>query len=137
MAHRARKVNYCKLMVSSRAGQALRILDALRDGGVNLLAFTGFPAGGRAQIDLISDDMAGVRRVARKNGWQPSATKRGFLIHGDDEVGAVARVIARLAKAGISMTAMDAVSAGKGRYGMILWVKARDYGRAARALNAS
>jgi hypothetical protein len=124
-------------MVSSRAGQALRILDALRDGGVNLLAFTGFPAGGRAQIDLISDDMAGVRRIAKKHGWQPSATKRGFLIQGDDEVGAVARVISRLARAGISMTAMDAVSAGKGRYGMILWVKTRDYGRAARALNAS
>jgi hypothetical protein len=124
-------------MVSSRAGQALRILDALRDGGVNLLAFTGFPAGGRAQIDLISDDMAGVRRVAKKHGWRPGATKRGFLIQGDDEVGAVARVISRLARAGISMTAMDAVSAGKGRYGMILWVKPRDYGRAARALNAS
>ena len=136
MAHRARKVNYCKLMVPSRAGQALRILNALRDGRVNLLAFTGFPAGGRAQIDLISDDMGGVRRVARQQGWRPSATKRGFLIQGDDKVGAVARVVAKLAKVGISMTAMDAVTAGKGRYGMILWVKSADYGRAARVLNA-
>jgi len=136
MTHRVRKVNYCKLMVPSRAGQALRILEALRDGGVNLLAFTGFPAGGRAQIDLISDDMAGVRRVAGKHGWRPSPSKRGFLVQGDDEVGAVARVVAKLADAGISMTAMDAVSAGRGRYGMILWVKPAHYGRAARALNA-
>ena len=136
MAHRARKVNYCKMMVPSRAGQALRILNALRDGGVNLLAFTGFPAGGKAQIDLISDDIAGVRRIARKHGWRPSATKRGFLIQGDDKMGAAARVVARLARAGINMTAMNAVTAGKGRYGMILWVKARDYGRAARALGA-
>jgi hypothetical protein len=130
------KVNYCKLMVPSRAGQALQILNALRDGGVNLLAFTGFPAGGRAQIDLISDDVSGVRRVLKKHGWRPSATKRGFLVQGDDEVGAAARVVARLARAGISMTAMDAVTAGKGRYGMILWVKPHDYGRAARALKA-
>jgi hypothetical protein len=130
------KVNYCKLMVSNRAGQALRMLNALRDGGVNLLAFTGFPAEGRAQIDLVSNDIAGVRRVARKHGWRPSATKRGFLVQGDDEVGAAARVVARLAKAGINMIAMDAVTAGKGRYGMILWVKPRDYGRAARALGA-
>jgi hypothetical protein len=137
MAHRVMKVNYCKLVVPSRAGQALRILNTLRDGGVNLLAFTGFPAGaGKAQIDLISADMAGVRRIARKHGWRPSATKRGFLVQGDDEVGAAARVVARLAKAGINMTAMDAVTAGKGRYGMILWVKPRDYGRAARALGA-
>lgn len=136
MAHRVMKVNYCKLMVPSRAGQAVRILNALRDGGVNLLAFTGFPAGGRAQIDLISNDMAGVRRVARKHGWRPSVTKRGFLVQGDDQVGAVARVVAKLAKAGISMTAMDAVTAGKGRYGMIFWVKPADYGRTARVLNA-
>jgi len=136
MAYRARKVNYCKLMVPNRAGQALRILDALRDGGVDLLAFTGFPAGSRAQIDLISDDMTGVRQIARRNGWRPSATKRGFLVQGDDKVGAVARVAAKLAGAGISMTAMDAVTAGKGRYGMILWVKPAHYGRAARALGA-
>jgi hypothetical protein len=136
MAYKVRKVNYCKLMVPSRAGQASTILNALRDGGVNLLAFTGFPAGGKAQIDLISDDIAGVRRVARKQGWRPSATKRGFLVQGDDHVGAVARVVAKLAKAGISMIAMDAVTAGKGRYGMIFWVKSAQYGRAARVLNA-
>lgn len=136
MAHRVRKMKYCKLMVPNRAGQALRILDALRDEGVNLQAFTGFPAGGRAQIDLVSDDIAGIRRVARKHGWRAGAPKRGFLVQGDDEVGAVARVVQRLARAGISMTAMDAVTAGKGRYGMILWVKPADYGRASRALNA-
>jgi hypothetical protein len=28
------------------------------------------------------------------------------------------------------------VAAGQGRYGMILWVKPRDYARAARALGA-
>jgi hypothetical protein len=136
MAYRARKVNYCKIMVPSRAGQAARILNALRDARVNLLAFTGFPAGGRAQVDLVSDDLAAVRRVARKHGWRPSAAKRGFLVQGDDEVGAVARIATRLADAGVSITAMDAVAAGKGRYGLILWVKPRDFGRAARALNA-
>jgi hypothetical protein len=28
------------------------------------------------------------------------------------------------------------VTAGRGRYGMILWVKQKDFGRAARALGA-
>ena len=32
--------------------------------------------------------------------------------------------------------AADAVAAGRGRYGMILWVKDKDYARAARALGA-
>jgi hypothetical protein len=31
---------------------------------------------------------------------------------------------------------MDAISAGKGRYGAILWVKSRDVNKAAKALKA-
>ncbi len=34
------------------------------------------------------------------------------------------------------VTAVDAAAAGKGRYGMILWVKPKNYARAARALGA-
>jgi hypothetical protein len=133
----ARKVRYLVLKVPSRAGQAARMLGALAEGGVDLLAFTGFPdRGGRAQVDLVTDDLAGVRRVARKEGWRVSAPKRGFLVQGSDRVGAVHAELRRLADAGINVTAADAVTAGKGRYGMILWVKARDYARAARALRA-
>ena len=133
----ARKVRYLVLKVPSRAGQAARMLGALAEGGVNLLAFTGFPdRGGKAQVDLVTDDLAGVRRVARKEGWRLSAPKRGFLVQGSDRVGAVHGDLRRLAEAGINVTAADAVTAGKGRYGMILWVKPRDYARAARALRA-
>jgi hypothetical protein len=133
----ARKVRYLVLKVPSRAGQAARMLGALAEGGVNLLAFTGFPdRGGQAQVDLVTDDLAGVRRVARKEGWRLSAPKKGFLVQGSDRVGAVHRDLRRLADAGINVTAADAVTAGKGRYGLILWVKPRDYARAARALRA-
>jgi hypothetical protein len=34
------------------------------------------------------------------------------------------------------MVAMDAVTAGRGRYGAIFWVKPKDIGRAARLLGA-
>jgi hypothetical protein len=78
--------------------------------------------------------MAALRRVARRNGWRLSKVKKGFLIQGDDRVGAVHRHLQKLADAGINVTAADAVAAGKGRYGMLLWVKPRDYARAARAL---
>jgi len=62
--------------------------------------------------------------------------KRGFLLSGDDRLGAVHRHLAKLADAGINVVAADAVSAGKGRYGMILWVRPKDYARASRALGA-
>jgi hypothetical protein len=132
-----RKVKYVDLKVPSRSGQGAQILGALRDAGVDLLAFTGFPdKGGKSQVDLVTEDMAGVRRVARQEGWRLSRVKRAFLVQGVDEVGAVHRHVKRLADAGINVTAADAVSAGRGRFGMILWVKPKDYARAAKALRA-
>ncbi len=99
--------------------------------------FTGFPiGGGKAQIDLVSDDMAGVRRLARKEGWRLSKTKKGFLVQGRDEVGACHRQLTKLADRRINVTAVNAVAAGINRYGMILWVKPKDYARASRALRA-
>ena len=137
MADRVRKVNYCYAKVSGRAGQGAAMLSKLRDARVNLLAFTGFPiGGGTAQIDLVSDDMAGVRRVARKEGWRLSKTKKGFLVQGRDEIGACHKQLKKLADRRINVTAVDAVAAGSNRYGMILWVKPKDYARASRALRA-
>jgi len=137
MADRVKKVNYCHTMVSARAGQGARVLKALRDADVNLTAFSGFPSSkGGAQLDLVAEQMSKIRRVAARHGWKLSPIKKAFLITGSDSCGAVHRHVQKLADAGISITAADAMCAGAGRYGMILWVKPRDYARAARALGA-
>jgi hypothetical protein len=80
--------------------------------------------------------MTGLKRVARKQGWRLSKNKRGFLVQGDDRVGAAYRHFERLAAAKINVVAADAVAAGKGRYGMILWVRPKDFTRAAKTLRA-
>jgi hypothetical protein len=137
MADQVRKMSYCDLSVSARAGQGAAILGALKRAGVNLLAFSGFPtAAGKAQVDLISDDIAGLKRVARAEGWQLSKPKKGFLVQGADKVGACHRQLDKLARARIRVTAAQGIAAGRGRYGMILWVKPADYARAARSLGA-
>ena len=137
MADRVRKVNYCYAKVPARAGQGAAMLSKLREAGVDLLAFSGFPIGrGKSQLDLVTDDIAGVRRVARREGWRLSKTKKGFLVQGTDEVGACHRQLRKLAERKINVTAVDAVAAGRSRYAMILWVKPKDYARASRALRA-
>ena len=137
MADRVRKVNYCHIKVPARAGQGASALAELADAGVDLLAFSGFPlGGGKAQLDFVTGDLAGVRRVGRRLGWRLSKTKKGFLVQGTDQPGAAARHLGKLADARINVTAADAVAAGRGRYGMILWVKPKDYARAARVLGA-
>lgn len=136
MADRVRKVSYCYTMVPNRPGQGARVLRALADAGVDLLAYSGFPNGGRSQLDFVPRDMAALQRAARRAGIRLSARRTGFLITGTDRVGACASVVDRLAKAKINVTAMDGVTAGGGRWGALLWVKPRDVARAARVLRA-
>lgn len=137
MADRVRKASYCYLVVSNRSGQGESVLGSLKSEGVDLIAFSGFPTkGGKAQIDLVADNLGPIRKVARKHGWRLSKPKKGFVVEGPDRRGAVYRHVKKLGDARINVTAADAVCAGNGRYGMVLWVKPKDYGRAARVLGA-
>lgn len=133
-----RKVSYAYVTVVNKSGEAARILEALRDAGVNLLAFSGFPQGrNRAQVDIVTDDIHGLTAAAKRHKWKLSRTKRAFLAQGTDEVGAALPPLARLAAARVNVIAADAVAAGEGRFGMLFWVAPRDYNRAAKLLEAS
>ncbi len=137
MADTARGVEYYYVTVPNAPGEGQRILSALKDGGVNLLAYLGFPlGGGQSQIDLVPEDADALRDAAGRAGVTLSEAKRAFLVQGDDRVGAVADTTAKLAEASINITAAAATGAGAGRYGMILWVAPEDYERAADALGA-
>lgn len=137
MADTVRGIDYYYVTVPDAPGEGQRILSSLKDGGVNLLAFLGFPlGGGKSQIDLVPEDPESLRDAAQRAGITLSGAKPAFLIQGDDRVGAVADVTAKLAEANINLTAAAAASAGSGRYGMIVWVPAAEYERAAEALGA-
>jgi hypothetical protein len=135
MADTIRQVEYFYVQVPDKAGEGAKALRALKDAGVNLYAFSGFPQGRRAQLDFIPTDAAAFRGVAKANKWKLVGPKRGFLIQGDDRVGAVADIMSQLADAKINVTAIDAVCAD-GRYGAICWVASRDFRKAAQVLGA-
>jgi len=136
MASSIRKVDYFYTMVPNRAGQAAKILAGLAAAGVDLVAFSGFPAGKGSQLDLVPADSVKLRRAAKKLGVTLSKRKTGFLVQGEDRVGALTRIASALAVARINITAIDAVTAGKGRFGAILWVKPTAVAKAAKLLRA-
>jgi hypothetical protein len=131
-----RQVEYFYVMVPDKPGEGARALAALRQAGVNLLAYSGFPQGKRAQLDFVPESAEAFRQVARQNKWKAKGPKRGFLIQGDDRVGACSEVLDRLAAAKVNVTAMDAVSSGAGRWGAILWVKPGAVRKTAQVLGA-
>lgn len=136
MPDTVKRVQYFYTEVPDKPGEGARILSMLKDAGVNLLAYSGFPKGRRAQLDFIPADVAAFRTAARKAKFTVVGPKTGFLIQGEDRPGVLADIITKLAAAQINVTACDAVAAGEGRYGAILWVRPQDVQKAARVLGA-
>ncbi len=136
MADAIRKVDYFYTMASNTPGQAAKILAGLAAEGVELLALSGFPNGRRSQVDLMPADSAKLKRAAKKLGLALSARKTGFLVQGDDRVGAMTGIAETLAAAKVNMIAAVAISAGKGRFGAIFWVKPQSVAKAAKLLGA-
>jgi hypothetical protein len=136
MADTVRRVEYFYLQVPDKPGEGARVLGVLREAGVNLLAYSGFPAARRAQLDFVPADPAAFKQAARMAKLKVTGPKRAFLIDGEDRVGAAAEILDRLAATKINVTAMDAICTGGGRWGAILWVKPAAYSRAAKVLGA-
>ena len=136
MPDAVRLAEYFYIETGDNPGEGARILTHLKDAAVNLIGFHAFPSGGRAQIDFFVSDAAAFRAAAGKAGWKAVGPKKAFVIEGEDRVGALVGYFTKLAGAGVNVTAADAVSAGAGRFGAILWVKAGDVAKAAGALGA-
>ncbi len=137
MAETVQRVDYVYVTVPDAPGEGDRVLSALKESSVNLIACLGFPAGdGSSQLDLVADDVEAVRVALDGTGVKLSEVKHAFLVQGDDRAGAVADTTAKLAGAGINVTAVAAVAGGSGGYGMILWVAPADYESTAAALGA-
>jgi hypothetical protein len=134
MADTIRRMDYFYAVVRNKPGAGVKIMKGLADEGVNLVAFSGFPHKKGAQVVFVPEDSKAFRKAAKKLGLATSKVRTGFLLHGDDRVGAMTRLLAKLADKKINVTAVDAVTAGKGRFGAILWVKQKNVAKAAKAL---
>jgi hypothetical protein len=136
MSEMIRKIDYYYTTTTDKPGEGTRLLKTLQQAGVGLLALHGFPSARKAQIDFVPTDPAAFVATAKSAKIKLSKPKTAFLVEGDDRVGAVAGVMAKLSAVKINVTAVTAVCAGMGRYGAIVWVKPRDVKKASSALGA-
>ena len=134
MADEIQRIQYFYTEVPDKPGEGAKVLSELKEAGVNLLAFVAFPKGRRAQLDFVPVDQAAFKDAAKKAKIKLVGPKTGFLIQGEDRTGAVAEIVSKLSDAQISITALQGIAAGAGRYGAILWVKPRDVNKAAKVL---
>jgi hypothetical protein len=138
MAAIVRRIEYYSTVVPNRAGAGAKVFNALKAGGVNLVAYNGFPMSSRhAQLAFVPSERDAFLAAAQKAGIKLVGPKAAFLIQGEDRVGAVADVLSKLGEAKVNVTAMQAIATGAGRYGAILWVKPRNISKTAQALGVS
>jgi hypothetical protein len=130
-----RRIDYYYASMPDKPGEAARVLSTLQHAGINLLGVSAFPHGARrSQLDLIPEDSAAFIRAARNMGLTLSKKHSGFLIQGEDRPGAIAEITSKLADAKVNITSVQAFCAGSARCGGMLWVKAADLRKAAKAL---
>ena len=136
MADLIRAVQYFKVNIADKSGTLGHMLVPLRGAGVNLLSVHAFPRNRRTQVDVVPEDPAAFKDIARSLKWKVAGPKVCFLVDGDDRPGVLADLTGQLGSANINLTAVTGLTAGQRRFGAILWVKARDVKKAAKVLGA-
>ncbi len=135
MAHEIRRVQYFYTTVRDRPGEALKFLSVLSDLGINLLAFMTIPVGlMQTQLTIFPEDPAQLREQGRKSGFELDGPNHALLVQGEDVPGAVVAIHEKLYRAGINVYASTGVTAGRGSYGYILYVRPEDFEEAAEAV---
>jgi hypothetical protein len=136
MADTIRKVEHFSIQVPNAPAKAFGVLSTLVSAGINLLACSGVPRGRRAQIDVVPDNARRFKTVVKKAGLSFTPEKGGFMIQGKDRAGALTGHLKKLGDKGINVTGIDALSAGEGRWGAIIWVEDDAIRKADRVLKA-
>jgi hypothetical protein len=135
---RIERIDYYYTVVPNKVGAGTKVFNVLKAKGVNLLAFNGFPLSAhRSQLDLVPSSGDALVAAAQKAGIKLVGPKVAFLMTEWEHLGAVADILGKLEKAGVNVTAMQAIDTGDWHYGAILWVKQHNIGKAAQALGIS
>ena len=130
------RVDYYMGTIPNKVGEGARILNALKEAGINLTGCLGYPKTAKnAEIVVVVPEKAPTpAKVAKKAGLALGKKQKAFLVTGEDRLGALAETMSKLAGAGINVVSTHAVSGGAGRYGAMIAVAPADLKKAAKAL---
>jgi hypothetical protein len=137
MAVSVRRVEYFYATVGGQPDEAFELLEQLSALGVNLFALNTMPLGPEStQFTLFPADAMQLQNAARAARLTLDGPHAAVLVQGDDEIGVVSRLHARLHKAGVRVFASTAVADGKGYFGYVLYMRPEDTERTVAALRA-
>ncbi len=123
--------DYYYTTVKDSPGQGCRFLETLAAEEVNLLAFNAFPVGkDRTQLVIYPLNSTWLGELARHEGLRLVGPHHAFIVHGDDELGALVGIHQKLCDAEINVSSSSGVTDGRGGFRYIMHVHPEDYERA-------
>jgi hypothetical protein len=135
MAIRLQRASYFYTLVKDRPGEAFKVLTQLAKQRVNLLAFSAIPTGlNQAQLALYPQSVEQLVSAAEQIGLVLDGPHAALLVHGEDTLGALAEIHARLFDANINVYASTGITDGKGCFGYLIYLRAGDIDHAISVL---
>jgi hypothetical protein len=135
MGYDIRRVQYYFTTVRDQPGEAYRLLSQLAEIGLNMVAFTAIPVGpSHTQLTLFPEDSGKMDAAARRAGLEVDGPHSAILVQGDDKLGALAEIHEYLYRAEVNVYASSGVTDGQGAFGYVIYVRPKDFDRAAEAL---
>jgi hypothetical protein len=135
MSFQIQRVDYFYTMVQDRPGAAYELLNQLAELGISLLAFAAVPTGPtHTQLTLFPEDGGKMKAAATQAGFALDGPHPALLVRGDDELGALAGIHAKLSQANIKLFASTGVTDGKGSFGYVLYLRPEACEEAAKIL---
>jgi hypothetical protein len=135
MALDIKQVEYYNISINGQITDASKLLSTIVGAGVDFHAFKAIPLeSNRTQFTFFAKDSSKMIDGAKKSGLNLEGPYSALLIKGDEKSGALADIYKKLSQAGIQVDEASGIADINEGYGVILYLKQEDCGKAVSAL---
>ena len=129
------QVEYYNITVEDQITNASKLLSTIAGADVDFHAFKAIPVKpNRTQFTLFAKDSSKMTDGAKKSGLELDGPYFALLIKGDEKSGALADIYKKLSRAGIQVDEACGIADINAGYGVILYLKQEDCGKAMTVL---
>jgi hypothetical protein len=129
------QVEYYNITVEDQITKASKLLSTIAGAGVDFHAFKAIPVKpNQTRFTFFAKDSSKMTDGAKKSGLKLDGPYSALLIKGDEKSGALADIYKKLSQAGIQVDEACGIADINAGYGVILYLKQEDCGKAMTVL---